>query len=278
VLVVLALSAGLLPASAQDPFPIELPPLVQTDPIAGFGTIAYRVDVPPDSDVGFGVEYASTDFSIDGFVASIYDADGNLVIGGFGTGVGGGGFEYHIEAPDPIGVLADAPGATFDTGPGNNVVLQVFGMPAGEYVVFVGVVTNGSFVSGAGSVYGPEGTKVISKASAVGAFAHRESDFRGLNVLAGVAGLRAKALVSAAVEETTDRPMFGDFGYFGELEFGRLTVEGPEGTQTGSSHILELAPAGDYRFIADIDVGIGNLYVWGVEANFPPPGLPSTGA
>jgi hypothetical protein len=277
ILLVLVVSAMLLPVAAAPPFPIELPPLIQTDPMPGVGTMAYRFTTPVQGDVAMSIEFEFADMSVLGTGFWIYDTDFDLLLGGMGVGGWGSrGLEYHVEAPEPIGVVYDAQG-TAEGGSGASI-LQVFGMPAGQYIVFMGMVGDGEFVSGAAALYGPEGTDLISKSGAVGGFMHLETDFGGINVLADVAGLRTKAIVGAAVEETVEHPWFGEFGYFGELEIARLTLEGPEGSQTDTSHLMLLAPPGDYRFVTDLDLGIGNLYAWGVEANFPPPALPGTGA
>jgi hypothetical protein len=273
-------SVALFPASAEPPpFPFELPPLVRTDPLPGIGTLAYRFSIPDGADVALSIESEFAEASLLGDGLWLFDSDFELLFGAWGTSIGGGPLEYHVEAPEPIGVLVDRP-APDNGGFGSGSTLLISGLPAGQYVVFMGATSDGTFVSGSAAVYGTEGTTVISTSGGPGGFVHRESDFRGLNALVGAGGIRARGILGAAVEETIDRPvMFGEFSYFGDAEVARLTLEGPTGSQSSTfGHLIALAPSGDYRFVIDADLGIGNLYAWGVESAIPPPGLPTTGA
>jgi hypothetical protein len=279
--VLLIASVALFPASAEPPPPLpppfDLPPLIQTDPLPGIGTVAYRFTIPDGGEFALSFDVAFADASVMGDGLWLFDSSFRMILGVWGTAIGSGPLEYHVEAPEPIGILLDRP-APRDGGIGSGFTLLAFGVPAGQYIAFMGATSDGTFVSGSGGLYGSEGTALISTGGGPGGFMHREADFRGLSVLVG-AGVRAKAIVGAAVEEAIDRPaLFGEFSYFGDAEIGVLTMEGPQGSESGSGHLFALSPSGDYRFIVDADVGIGNLFAWGVESAIPPPGAPTTGA
>lgn len=272
----------LLPASAEPPSPIpppfDLPPLIRTDPLPGIGTVAYRFNIPESGEFALSLEVEFADASILGDGLWLFDSEFRMILGAWGTGIGSGPIEYHVEAPEPIGILLDSSGPR-SGGFGSEFTLLASGVPSGEYIAFMGAVSNGTFISGAGALYGGEGTTVISTGGGPGGFIHQEADFRGLNALVGV-GLRAKAIVGAAVEETIDRPaLFGEFSYFGDAEIAVLTMEGPQGSESSTfGHLFALEPPGDYRFVIDADLGVGNLFAWGVEAAYPPPAPPNTGA
>lgn len=277
-ILLLILSAVLLPASAQPPPPpFELPPLIQTQPLPGIGTLAFRFSVPEGGEFAVSLESEFAGASILGDGLWLFDSEFQMILGVWGTGIGGGPLEYHVEAPEPIGIILDRR-APSSGGIGGGFTLLGSGVPAGQYIVFIGAVADGTFISGSGALYGGEGTDLISTGGGPGGFIHREADFRGLNALVDL-GLRTKAIVGAAVEENIDRPaLFGEFSYFGDAEIARLTVDGPQGSVSAFGHYFALDPPGDYRFVIDLDLGIGNLYVWGVEAAYPPPAPPVTGA
>jgi hypothetical protein len=281
LLILSVIAFTVLPSAAAPPPPpppFELPPVVSADPLPGPGTVGYRFTAPEGASIGISIDAAFDDASTQGDGLWLYDSDLHLIFGAWGTAIAGGGFEYHVEAPEPIGVLFDRPG-TRAAGIGGGSGLIIFGMPAGQYIAFAGAVGDGSFVSATGTLYGSEGTTLQSRSVTEGGFFHREADFRGLNALVGVGGLRARAIVGATLEESVDRFLFGDFSYFGELEIARLTVTGPNGSSSSTfGHLLALEEPGDYRFTVDADVGIGDLQLWGVEAAIPPPSVPTTGA
>lgn len=271
----------LLPASAEPPPPLpppfDLPPLIRTDALPGIGTVAYRFTVPEGGEFALSLDVEFADASILGHGLWLFDSAFRMILGVWGTGIGSGPLEYHVEAPEPIGILLDR-SAPRSGGIGGGFTLLASGVPSGEYIAFMGAVSNGTFVAGSGALYGGEGTALISTGGGPGGFMHQEADFRGLNALVG-AGLRAKAIVGAAVEETIDRPaLFGEFSYFGDAEIAVLTMEGPQGSESSTGHFFALEPSGDYRFVIDADLGVGNLFAWGVEAAYPPPALPNTGA
>jgi hypothetical protein len=178
--------------------------------------------------------------------------------------------EVHIEAPQPIGVAYDMEPQPFDDGHGSGF-LGIEGMEAGEYVIVMGWATNGIAEPGSAALYGSEGTQLISKRTSDGGFVRRDRDFRGLNVSTGAAGsgpvtVRPLVMARAAAEASVEDSLYGWFaGVFEGVSL--LSVEKPDGAESGSDLIFLGSPAGRYVFRADLVVAPADfIYVWGVDA------------
>lgn len=241
-------------------------PTLASDALTEYGAASYRFSVPDDAQIEVFVDSVHDGASVIGEGVWISDPDGNI-IGFVSTFSSHGGTELHLQLPEPAGVLYDVqPVPPGESGTGIGLIL--FGVPAGTYRVVAGTVSNGTFVSTEISLGATAGSTLLDRMVSEGGFAHTEVDFRGVNVVAGPPVARAVVMVGATVSETVDRSLYGWFGNPFEL-VSQITVDGPNGSATDTTHFFDGAPAGTYDVTVDLNVGLpfGEQWLWGLDVD-----------
>jgi hypothetical protein len=245
--------------------------LLETHELTGYGTASYRFVLPPGGFADVEIVLERKDTLQEGFGLWLYSSDGVLLDGLLITSWGRyltdrtrPYLELHAELPKPVGVLFhyETTGDEVNYGFSTNAE----GMEPGEYVLILGGVSDGAFLSGETNFHGTEGVEILDRAVTPGGFFHDETDFRGTNVLAGNIK-RAGAMAGAEVTENVDNLLYGLFWTDGVVP-DSLSYEGPEGKSAARrDHFFIGTPPGDYTFRVRLDAYVDNhLWVWGVFA------------
>lgn len=276
--IALAAAATWVPGTAQALPPEPPEPLLVAHDVQGGGWSSYRIAVEANSTVNLRILGKTGHYTMNAVGMWIFTGTGELVSSITATG--------YIVLVDETYFSVSALGvdeyARSGTRSGDEMSITVnrTSLPAGEYSVVMGAVSDEPLQRRVSRIYGDEGVTVLSQAHGSAAFMNYEPDFDSTaNVLAskGVRagtygnGVRAGAMIEGSASETVRNRLFGQFRSTHRATL--ISVDSPSGATEPwlDPHFFNASEPGEYTFNVQATGGVsppysGAVWAWGLDA------------